>query len=127
MQVRTPLSRHLFPTQPFVLAVPDRIPTIGEDDTDYASPTELPAKQPRLTNSMNPKFFEKSAMGTAWEAQKNQPFGKDNLKQFFLTQRVFPHILLPFLKRGFLDPNDMSTLFEAILRAGGPCGRNINE
>ena len=118
-QVQTPLSGHHFPTPPSASAVPERIPTIDEeDDTDHASPAEPSTKQPRLTNSMNPQFFEKSAMGTAWEAQKNQPFGKDNLKQIFLTQRVFPHILLPFLKRGFLDPHDMSTLFDAMPKAG---------
>jgi hypothetical protein len=63
---------------------------------------------------MNPKFFEKSAMGTAWQAQKEQPFGKDNLRQIFSTERVFPHILLPFLKQGFLDTSDMSNLFVAM-------------
>jgi hypothetical protein len=30
---------------------------------------------------MNPTFFDKSAMGKAWQAQKDQDFGKDNLDQ----------------------------------------------
>jgi hypothetical protein len=48
---------------------------------------------PRLPKSMNPKFFDKeSAMGTAWQAQKEQKFGKDNLQ-------------------GYLDSDDMSNLF----------------
>jgi hypothetical protein len=33
---------------------------------------------------MNPEFFNKSAMGTAWEAQKQQPFGKDNILQVYI-------------------------------------------
>jgi hypothetical protein len=44
---------------------------------------------------MNPQFFAKSTMGKAWEAQKHQPFGKDNLLQAYTTQPVFFHILLP--------------------------------
>jgi hypothetical protein len=51
---------------------------------DAPSPVPLSRTNPqtmalRLTKAMNPKFFEKSAMGTAWQAQKEQPFGKDNL------------------------------------------------
>jgi hypothetical protein len=34
---------------------------------------------PHLTKSMNPQLFDKSAMGTAWQAQQQQPFGKNNL------------------------------------------------
>jgi hypothetical protein len=63
---------------------------------------------------MNPEFFNKSAMGTAWQAQKDQPFGKDNLRQVFTTERVFPHIVLPLFKQGFLDAEDMGNLFKAM-------------
>jgi hypothetical protein len=66
---------------------------------------------PRLTKSMNPEFFNKSAMGTAWQAQNNQPFGKDNLRQVFTTEKAFPHVVFPLLKEGFLDSDDMSNLF----------------
>jgi hypothetical protein len=48
-----------------------------------------PAPRPCLHRALNhgaapheiiePKFFEKLAIGTAWQAQKEQPFGKDNL------------------------------------------------
>jgi hypothetical protein len=38
---------------------------------------------------MNPQFFTKSAMGKAWEAQKHQSFGKDNLVQVYTTQFFF--------------------------------------
>jgi hypothetical protein len=63
---------------------------------------------------MNPKFFNKSAMGTAWQAQKDQPFGKDNLRQVFTTEKAFPHVVFPILKEGFLDSDDMSNLFAAM-------------
>jgi hypothetical protein len=63
---------------------------------------------------MNPEFFNKSAMGTAWQAQQEQPFGKDNLRQIFTTERAFPHIVLSFLKQGFLDMKDMKNLFVAL-------------
>jgi hypothetical protein len=69
---------------------------------------------PRLTNWMNPKFFNKSTMGTAWQAQKDQPFGKDNLRQVFTTEKAFPHVMFPLLEEGFLDLDNMSNLFAAM-------------
>jgi hypothetical protein len=63
---------------------------------------------------MNPKFFNKSAMGTAWQAQKDQPFSKDNLRQVFTTEKAFPRVVFPLLKEGFLDLDDMSNLFAAM-------------
>jgi hypothetical protein len=53
-------------------------------------------------------------MGTAWQAQKDQPFGKDNLHLVFTTERAFPHLVFPLLKEGFLDLDDMSNLFAAM-------------
>jgi hypothetical protein len=44
---------------------------------------------------MNPKFFEKLAMGTAWQAQKEQPFDEDNLRQVFTMEQAFPHVVFP--------------------------------
>jgi hypothetical protein len=69
---------------------------------------------PRLTNLMNPDFFNKSAMGIAWQAQKDQPFGKDSLRQVFTTERAFPHVVFPLIKEGFLDLDDMKNLFAAM-------------
>jgi hypothetical protein len=63
---------------------------------------------------MNPEFFNKSAMGNAWRAQKDQPFGKDNLRQVFTTEKGFPHVVFPLLKEGFLDLDAMSNLFAAM-------------
>jgi hypothetical protein len=60
---------------------------------------------------MNPGFFDKSAMGKAWEAQKNQTFGKDNILQVYTTEPTFCHIILPVLKRGFLATVDMTIHF----------------
>jgi hypothetical protein len=57
-------------------------------------------------------------MGTAWQAQKQQPFSKDNLRQVFTTERVFPHIVLPVLKQHFLASCDMSNLFNAMACVG---------
>jgi hypothetical protein len=60
---------------------------------------------------MNPQFFDKSAMGTAWQAQQQQPFGKDNLRQVFTTERIFPH-------EHFLASCNMSNVFDAMPRVG---------
>jgi hypothetical protein len=49
-------------------------------------------------------------MGTAWEAQKNQPFGKDNLEQVYTVPPEFLHIVLPVMKSGFLSPRDLRKL-----------------
>ncbi len=59
---------------------------------------------------MNPTFFDKSAMGKAWQAQKDQDFGKDNLDQTYIVTASFFHALLPVLKYGYLAPTDMSKL-----------------
>jgi hypothetical protein len=60
---------------------------------------------------MNPQFFTKSKKGKAWEAQKHQPFSKDNLVQVYTTQSVFFHILLPVLKSNYLTPRHKRRLF----------------
>lgn len=49
-------------------------------------------------------------MGKAWEAQKAQPFGKDNLLQTYTTEPTLFHVLLPVLKSGFLTPKDKGKL-----------------
>jgi hypothetical protein len=53
-------------------------------------------------------------MGTAWQAQKDQPFGKDNLRQVFTIEKAFPHVVFPCFKEGFLDLDDISNLFAAM-------------
>jgi hypothetical protein len=86
----------------------------SDDDSDDED--ELPThskRQPRLTKSMNPRFFDKSVMGKAWQAQKKQTFGKDNLFQTYTTEPVLLHIVLPVLKQGFLTPEDMCSLSQA--------------
>jgi hypothetical protein len=50
-------------------------------------------------------------MGTAWQAQKEQKFGKETLRQVFTTERAFQHVVFPLLKQGYLDSDDMSNLF----------------
>jgi hypothetical protein len=90
-------------------------PLLDGDDSDDESddedePPSHPKWQPRSTNSMNPCFFDKSVMGKAWQAQKKQPFVKDNLLQVFMTEPVLFHIILPVLKQGFLMPEDMHSL-----------------
>jgi hypothetical protein len=73
------------------VAPDDRLPSLldgddsdddSDDDDDDAKGTPLhhspvcrsptKRKRPRLTKSMNPRFFEKSLMGKAWKAQKKQ-------------------------------------------------------
>jgi hypothetical protein len=87
-------------------------PSHDPDVSPCEKPTDKPS--PRLTKLMNPKFFEKSAMCTAWQAQKEQKFGKDNLHQVFTTERVFPHVVFFLLKYEFLDSDDRTNLFEAM-------------
>jgi hypothetical protein len=53
-------------------------------------------------------------MGTAWEAQKNQPFGKDNLRQVYTTQPVLYHVLLLVFKTGVLHPKTLCRFCIAI-------------
>jgi hypothetical protein len=83
---------------------------------DAPTPTPPPpsAWQPKLTDSMNPKFFDESTMGKAWEAHKNQEFGKENLVQAYMTEPVLHHILIPVLKHGFFNLTDMTQLFAAL-------------
>jgi hypothetical protein len=38
---------------------------------------------------MHPRYLEKSALAKAWDAQKQQKFGKDNLLQSYTTEPVF--------------------------------------
>jgi hypothetical protein len=84
------------------------------DETHEASkPSLSPNMQPRLSKSTKPVFFQKSVMAKAWQAQKEQSFGKDNILQSFTTEPVLLHITLPVLKQGFLDDHDMNNLFRA--------------
>ena len=87
----------------------------SDDEDDQPRP---PRRKPRLSASTNPQFFAKSAMGKAWQAQKNQKFGKDNLLQSFTTEPAFFHIVLPVLKHGFLAPEDIRNLSRACRPVG---------
>ena len=58
-----------------------------------------------------------------WQAQKKQPFGKDNLSQTFMTEPVLLHIVLPVLKSGFLSVADIHNLS----RASRPIGHFLTE
>jgi hypothetical protein len=101
------------------MAESDDFPFESTQQDDAPSPAPLSHTKPqttapRLTKSMNPKYFKKLVMGTACQAQKEQPFGKDNLQQVFTTERAFPHVVFPILKQGFLDSDDKSNLFAAM-------------
>jgi hypothetical protein len=39
----------------------------------------------------------------------NQPYGKDNLEQFFVSEAALRHILLPLWKSGLVAPDDWAT------------------
>jgi hypothetical protein len=71
-------------------------------------------KRPRVTDSFHPDYLKKSALSTAWQAQKKQRFGKDNLAQVYTTEPVFFHVLFPLLKLGFLAFREMRRLFVAV-------------
>ena len=72
---------------------------------------------------MNPRYFDKSAIGKAWQAQKKQTFGKDNLLQTYTTEPVLFHIVLPVLKHGFLTSDDIRILS----KASSPIGKLWSE
>jgi hypothetical protein len=76
--------------------------------------SEPTTKRPRVTDSMHPRYLQQSAIGKAWQAQKNQKFGKDNLLQVYTTEPVIFHILLPLFKLGFLTQKQMRRLFVAL-------------
>ena len=89
---------------------------VSDDDSDDEDEPPGPSKRPpRLTKSMNPRFFDESVMGKAWQAQKKQAFGKDNLLQTYTTEPVLFHIVLPVVKQGFLMPEDICSLARASL------------
>jgi hypothetical protein len=77
-----------------VSSAPAEDPFPSSDNTIHESTSSVSDQHPRLMDSMNPSYF---AIGKAWEAQKTQPFGKNNLVQVYTTQPVFFHILLPVL------------------------------
>jgi hypothetical protein len=58
-------------------AFPDTSHPKDTEDADYTPTNKIPG----LTDSMHPRYLEKSALVKAWEAQKQQKFGKDNLLQ----------------------------------------------
>ena len=106
----------------------DTLPPLLDHDSDDESDDEdntpsLSNRQPHLTKSMNPRYFEKSAIGKAWQAQKKQTFGKDNLLQTYTTEPVLFHIVLPVLKQGFLTSDDIQNL----LKASSPIGKLWSE
>jgi hypothetical protein len=51
---------------------------------------------------MHPHNLEKYALAKAWEAQKQQKIGKDNLLQSYTTKPVFCQVLLFLFKMKFL-------------------------
>jgi hypothetical protein len=75
---------------------------------------EPPTKRPRVTDSFHPEYLQKSTLSTAWQAQKQQRFGKDNLVQTYTTEPVFFHVLFPLLKLGFLAYRELRRLFIAV-------------
>jgi hypothetical protein len=80
------------------------------EDVDFP-PTDT---SPCLTDSMHPRYLEKLALAKAWEAQKQQKFGKDNLLQSYTTKPVFCRVLLILFKLGSFVRRDLRRLFCAL-------------
>jgi hypothetical protein len=91
--------------------LPDTNRPESNEDVNFP-PTDT---SPRLTDSMHPHYLEKSALAKAWDAQKQQKFGKDNLLQSYTTKPVFCHVLLFLFKSGFFICHDLRRLFRALL------------
>jgi hypothetical protein len=91
-------------------AFPDMSHPKTNEDFDF-TPTD---KSPRLPDSMHPCYLEKSALTKAWEAQKQQKFGNDNLLQSYTTKPVFCHVLLFLFKLGFFIRRNLRRLFRAL-------------
>jgi hypothetical protein len=65
----------------------------------------------RLTNSMNPEYFNHSRLSMAYELQKQQKFGKDTVNQLFTCNKSLPHVVLPLYKTKFLVKKDLKCLW----------------
>ena len=75
-------------------------------DIDETTPSETTTLSnrpaPRLTNSLHERFFSHSALPKAFELERIQPFGKNNINQSFTADKTFYHIVLIVFKSNFL-------------------------
>jgi hypothetical protein len=71
-------------------AFPDMSHPETNEDVNF-TPTN---KSSNLTDSMHPRYLEKSALAKAWEAQKQQKFGKDSLLQSYNQTCFLPRSVI---------------------------------
>ena len=69
-----------------------------------------------LTSARLDKFASE-VLPTSVQVQLAQPFGKDNIKQSFTSEKCFRHILLPLFKSGFLPCRAKKALATASIDA----------
>lgn len=70
--------------------------------------------EPRLTSSMNPRYFDRSQLPKAYELQKQQQFGKDTVNQSFTCDKSFLHIALHLYKCKYLTRTDFKKVWTAV-------------
>jgi len=77
------------------------------------STTSSFTQRPRLTNSLNPEYFDRSVLPKAYELAKQQKFGKDNINQSYTTDASFSHTILLLYKSQYLQKKDLKQLWAA--------------
>ena len=80
---------------------------IEEDIDTHLDETQPPRTnaqrpQPKQTNSLHARYFTHSALPKAFQVERDQPFGKNNVNQSFTSDKSFLHIAFIVLKSEFL-------------------------
>ena len=113
VQVRTQLQEKL---NAAATAVDDDEPDATHDalvkkhatTATTADPTRTAIPTGKLSKDFKEQFV-RDHLPTKIQTQLNQPFGKDNLDQCFMSAATLDHILLPVLKSGYITRTDRTS------------------
>jgi len=67
---------------------------------------------PKLTKSLNARFFSHGAIPTSYELAKNTPFGKPNIRQSYTSEYRWPQVLLIVYKSEYNLESDYESMWE---------------
>ena len=84
------------------IILPDNISDANDTNTPSGTLALTERPTPRLTNSLHNRFFTHSSLPRAFELERIQPFGKNNINQSYTSDKVFHHIVLIILKSKYL-------------------------
>jgi hypothetical protein len=90
-------------------AYPKPRPALARTETDFNLPTLQAGHQATregYSRREREDFVSSPKVSDRVRAMLNQPFGKDNLDQFFVSEAAMRHILLPLRQSLFLEPCD---------------------